>query len=51
MNEYVNKRQPYSAKICFKSVRSEYNKISVWNQTTVVESLFYGLKTALKFNR
>ena len=51
MNEYVNKRQPYSAEICFKSVRNECKKIAVWHQTRVVESLFYGLKTALKFNR
>ena len=31
MNEYVNKRQPYSAEICFKIVKNDFiceNKLS-----------------------
>ena len=40
MNECVNKRQPYSAEICFKIVKNRVEDI-----------LFYGRKTAIKLNR
>ena len=34
MNEYVNKRQPYSAETCPKIVKTDFiceNQISVWH--------------------